>query len=750
MKYDKKGTELLKPEQAQTQKFGIKDPAMLIEILRDKLYSNKVRVICQEYLSNGRDAHREIGKPDVPLKVSLPSSTKPQIEFRDFGPGITPERMSDVFCFFGESTKRKSNNQTGGFGIGAKSAWSYSEQFGVMTYVDGILRHYSMAIDETRTGEMILLHTEPTTEPNGTKIIIPVKNQDFRTFEEWTYRTTQWWDVKPEVIGKNGYSGWVKNHNIIKSGNDWKLVATSFGYNNEGGKPIAVVDGIEYPIIMDNIEDLDPECKNILKHNIYIFFKTGELEVAANREQLDYIRKTQSIIRLKCKEILETLKSQLKQDISKAKDLWDARIMWDTIVSSSDLKHIVKSVEWTAPDGKKIFVNAVGVDFKFDSNKIKIEYHNAFIDNSGVIRRKQDYRRGVDFISSKPIIINDSESLPSIARLTSLYKNYPTTTQFQCITINPAAGTPAKDLPELVTKFIKENNIIYMPHTVMSTVPRFKIPRDPNTKKQKVKSEKYNVYVIPNDHMHKSYPKEDVDLSEAEGYYVEFEHGYFSLGKGKHYVNDVHEYFAAVFKLLGINPTKETQKVYAIPVRFMNKIPSTCKLKKLNDEVNNKLDDMMKNSKVSLIELAFMESYIEEWSNPLKSSFFDITKNKDKFDDKDNMLLRLFEKIEDVKSMIASIKPWINAQKKVNVLNYGKFTYDRWSNKNPVIPDLWVELNNQKKELFNHMPLIEFINTNHNRSDIPKVINYVIDYANLCHKRSEELKSKVSLAKTQI
>ena len=200
---------------------------------------------------------------------------------------------------------------------------------------------------------------------------------------------------------------------------------------------------------------------------------------------------------------------------------------------------------------------------------------------------------------------------------------------------------------------------------------------------------------------------------------------------------------------MGIDPSKKGQHVYAIPVRFMDKVPKDCKLKNLNDEVNKKLDDMMKTSKVGLIELAFMDLYIDEWSDIFKIKNIDIIKNKEKFDDKENMLLKLYEKINDIKAMIDSIKPWINAQRKINGIDHGKYTYDRWSNKNPVLPDIWLEVTNQQNVVKTHMPLINYISS-FNNDQLKVVTNSIIDYANLCHKRLEETKSKVSLANTQI
>lgn len=743
MKYNRKGTELLRPEQAQTQKFGIKDPAMLIEILRDKLYSNKIRVICQEYLSNGRDAHREIGN-SAPLEVILPSSTKPQIEFRDFGPGITPERMSDVFCFFGESTKRTSNKQTGGFGIGAKSAWSYSKQFAVTSYVDGTARHYAMAIDETRTGEMVLLEERPTDEPNGARIIVPVKQQDFRTFEEWVYRTTQWWDTRPNIRGKCGHHGWLAKHKVVQQGEGWLLAETSFGYgNNSGGKPAAIVDGIEYPINPDNIEDMDKEVANILRHNIFLIFKTGEVEVAANREQLDYVRKTQSVIRLKCKEIVDYMKKNLSNQIAKAPTYWAAKSLWKKVVDSTNLKHIISKVEWTAEDGKKIKINGNRHSFNSD---VDVDGHVVYKDN-GVIRRKQRYMSGVEFDEASPIIINDAEKTPSPARMTTVWANYTDQTRFQCITIT-RAEMDDEEYEKTIQKFLTDSLIKYMPHTRLSTVERQKVVRakGDGTKKPSVK---YNVYNIPDASQHRTYPKCEVDLSEAEGYYVWFEQSQMMVGKGRSNVGQAYEQFEVAFNLLNIDPTKEDQKVYAIPVRWKDKVPEDCKLKDLNKAINDKIDEMMKTSNVNMIDLAFMDEHSHEWNDPWDLIKLRLDAHADKFDDQGNMLLKLYQTIDDTKKLIGGIRAWITAQQQIGQgIDYGNYRYDRWDkNKAKVVPSLWTDIEAMVKEIEIHMPLISNISYNrHRRGETNDITNRLIDYANLCQERHNKTKKQMSVA----
>lgn len=120
----------------ESTSFGIGDEGMIIKYLTENTYSNPLKAMVQEIMSNGRDAHIETGLGDRPIVVKLPNGFYPTWEVRDFGPGLTPQRMKKVFTQYGSSTKRSDNSQSGGFGIGAKTPWAYTDTFTVTTISD--------------------------------------------------------------------------------------------------------------------------------------------------------------------------------------------------------------------------------------------------------------------------------------------------------------------------------------------------------------------------------------------------------------------------------------------------------------------------------------------------------------------------------------------------------------------------------------------------------------------------------------
>ncbi len=117
---------------------------LIMDILTDKMYKDPIAAICREYLCNAKDAHVENGIPSTPIEIKLPTYAYPQLEIKDYGPGISPERMKDIFVNIGSSSKRKDADQVGMYGIGSKSAFSYVDSFIVETVTNGTKRVYSV------------------------------------------------------------------------------------------------------------------------------------------------------------------------------------------------------------------------------------------------------------------------------------------------------------------------------------------------------------------------------------------------------------------------------------------------------------------------------------------------------------------------------------------------------------------------------------------------------------------------------
>lgn len=290
----------------QSIKAQIKDTAIIISYLRDKMYSNKIQTPVQEYLSNGLDAMGEINST-TPMKITLPTGMKKEIRIRDYGPGLSPERMEQVFTQYAASDKTGSNDAIGGFGLGSKSGWAYGPVFMVESYYNGVKRIYVAQVADNQEGSFELAGEFETTEPNGLEIIIPVRARDEDAFVRAAYRSTCFWKIKPVMAGDTlGYERVCDNiSNPIFKEKDFavysrdEVLSKVLGLNNFSGNHIILnCNGIPY-----NLPEFDSNFEYVKRLNelfcasiVVLDFKTGELDIQPDRERIANSEKNKELV----------------------------------------------------------------------------------------------------------------------------------------------------------------------------------------------------------------------------------------------------------------------------------------------------------------------------------------------------------------------------------------------------------------------------------------------------------------------
>lgn len=314
--------------------YEIGDVAFILEILRDKLYSNAPKAICQEIMSNARDAHRELGNTGVPIRVTLPTTFDPNYRVRDFGIGITPERMEEVFVKYGVSTKRGSNNYTGSWGIGSKVPYSYGDSYQVITINPengkNIRREYISYLDESRKGKLVLTKTEETVEERGTEIVVPVKEDDFYKFSQYTQISGKWWDVQPVVKGTTeGWEWELPEITLTGKDKDWAIINEKYSSNK------IILDGIEYEINLQPLisllssDNYDFIYKSSSSFDFVLYFNTGDLYMNASRDSIDYDEKSAEKIYNIIKKMVDEASADIVEKIGNAKTRHEAVCLYE-------------------------------------------------------------------------------------------------------------------------------------------------------------------------------------------------------------------------------------------------------------------------------------------------------------------------------------------------------------------------------------------------------------------------------------
>ena len=320
-----KKQDVLSNNSDETMNFDIGDVSVIIEILRNRLYSNPIQTLTQEYLSNGRDATRESGN-NRPLRVTLPTGLDSVLKIRDYGVGLSPQRVKEVFVLYGASTKRTDNNQTGGFGIGAKSAWAYTDSFTVVSYYNGTMYTYIAHTGENANGIFEKMGEEATAEPNGVEVQIPVKLEHREQFIMAVYRSTLFWPVKPVFAGiteaeiPSEYKDFFKK--VTHQENNWKIILNNdfykkvlgFGYGFQA-QVVLSVDGIPYPLNKFYAEPSFQKLLTAYSADSFMVLEVtnGDVEVSATREAVSDKEHSKKNIVAKVEEV----NSKLAQYIEK-------------------------------------------------------------------------------------------------------------------------------------------------------------------------------------------------------------------------------------------------------------------------------------------------------------------------------------------------------------------------------------------------------------------------------------------------
>lgn len=303
--------------------YKVKNLSKMINILRNNLYKHKIRTLVQEYICNARDALREKYKDEVlkempelnPKKenntrerelklraevnkriknkdiiISFPTEMDPFFKVRDFGVGLSPERVAEVFTYYCESTKNESELETGGFGIGAKSAWAYTDHFQVVSFFNGKKYIYS-SHTEVAEGILDLDAVLDTTEANGVEIIVAVNPSDIKQFANAIYRICFFWDTKPSFHGVSlaDQPKWFEAKPDLQ-GENWSFYYS--GKNSDFNHNKLFADGhCNYVINLDGVpfsETKSTALKELGLDGGLLVYKApiGVLDIIASREEL--------------------------------------------------------------------------------------------------------------------------------------------------------------------------------------------------------------------------------------------------------------------------------------------------------------------------------------------------------------------------------------------------------------------------------------------------------------------------------
>ena len=290
--------------------FSIANNSNILDILSNKLYENPIEAIVREIFSNAIDANIE-NKTSGGIEVVLPNNKNMIFQVKDHGIGMDNDKIMNVYCEYGNSTKSNSNDQIGGFGIGCKTPFAYTDTFMLESIKNGVKNSY--VIYKTDTDRQINLVSSEPSDGHGTTVTVPVKDNDANRFIRAALKVFLFAKEFPtmDTDSLSAFEYCLKNHygierekydNVRKQIQDNNEVIEGLNVSSEG--LYINIGGVCYSINKDNFRGYRSILNDTYNNMIVLNADVGELSVQASREKLNYDKNTIEIIRRKIKEFI--------------------------------------------------------------------------------------------------------------------------------------------------------------------------------------------------------------------------------------------------------------------------------------------------------------------------------------------------------------------------------------------------------------------------------------------------------------
>lgn len=284
----------------ETQDFSVQKSEEMFNMISDYLYSSPIQAIIRELSCNAYDSHVENGNPDEPFEVKLPTKLDKEFYIRDYGVGLTPEEISELYTVVFKSDKLDTNNQIGCFGVGSKSPFAYKDQFTVTSITDGIERVYSVHYDEKNFPSITQMSEKETNKREGVKISFMVDRSDIHHFYKQAVRVFQFFDVRPNVSGQD-----VAYESPSKTGQRWS-------YYEGKDEMYAVMGNVAYKVDKSEIDNYVP--------GLALEFEIGHIDPSANRERLQYNDRVRNLIDGRADSFREEIHAEFEEAIDRVVD----------------------------------------------------------------------------------------------------------------------------------------------------------------------------------------------------------------------------------------------------------------------------------------------------------------------------------------------------------------------------------------------------------------------------------------------
>lgn len=280
------------------------------------LYTDPEGAVVREYLTNALDSQIEAQENDPsyiwrPIEVTTPSHFSKEYKVRDFGIGMSVDDIKDIYSKYGKSTKESSNSVTGMLGLGSKCALTYTGQFTITGFKNGVRTIATVSINEDHIPEFSILDTRATDEPNGVEISVPVRDRN--SFVEKTEKFLKWW--KPGQVLVNGREPVHHGLTEVKSG-VFLIERDPNSYRYDTPQSYVIMGNVPYAV---DAEYVDEHLRSAYL-GFAAYVDMAAVDFPPNRERLMYNTRTKKAVQAISEGLFEAILDERVKGIIDAPD----------------------------------------------------------------------------------------------------------------------------------------------------------------------------------------------------------------------------------------------------------------------------------------------------------------------------------------------------------------------------------------------------------------------------------------------
>ena len=358
--------------------FSIKTSSHAFRLLSSGLYTNKIQAVIRELSCNAADAHVMNNNQKTPFDIKLPNGLDGQFYVRDYGPGMSDQDVMKLYTTYFESTKQNSNDFTGGFGVGSKSPFAYTDMFTVVSINQSIKSTYSAYVDDEGEPKIVRLgESEASDEPSGLSVGFPVKPEDVKVFHHEANDVLCWFKSPVNVLGVgdsqkpvpfDSKGVIIKSPNVLmfgtKSGDGVHLSSPPGSHHyardrrpgDSSSLGTVVMGNVHYPLPFDSsLKDM-PEAKWFSDHNAVFPVPIGSVSVAASREALAFDKYTKENVKNIVKTAFNDVCKELWKYIEKKSKLANGK---NDLNGHLAARQILNSFKLSDPAIVETFMDAI-------------------------------------------------------------------------------------------------------------------------------------------------------------------------------------------------------------------------------------------------------------------------------------------------------------------------------------------------------------------------------------------------------